>query len=89
MRSPWDRQNCDEGEGAFQGSGLFGDGGGFHLGGKTSDQNQEIIRSFKELGVKKVAPSHCTGEKAMVQFREAWGENYLQGGAGAVIEVPR
>ena len=63
--------------------------GGFHLGGKTSQQNQEIICFFKELGVKKVAPSHCTGEKAMVQFQEAWGENYLQGGAGAVIEVPR
>lgn len=63
--------------------------GGFHLGGKTNAQIQEVIHSFKELGVEKVAPSHCTGEKAMVLFRENWGENFLEGGAGAIIEVAR
>jgi 7,8-dihydropterin-6-yl-methyl-4-(beta-D-ribofuranosyl)aminobenzene 5'-phosphate synthase len=63
--------------------------GGFHLGGKANAQIQEVIDSLKELGVKKVAPSHCTGEKAMVLFRENWGENFLEGGAGAIIEVAR
>jgi len=63
--------------------------GGFHLGGKANAQIQEVIHSLKELGVKKVAPSHCTGEKAMVLFRENWGENFLEGGAGAIIEVAR
>jgi 7,8-dihydropterin-6-yl-methyl-4-(beta-D-ribofuranosyl)aminobenzene 5'-phosphate synthase len=63
--------------------------GGFHLGGMTSEQIQEVIRALKTLGVKKVAPSHCTGERAMSMFRDAWGENFLQGGAGAIIEVLR
>jgi len=63
--------------------------GGFHLGGMTSEQIQEVIRALKKLGVKKVAPSHCTGERAMSMFRDAWGENFLQGGTGAMIEVPR
>ena len=40
------------------------------------------------MGVKKVAPSHCTGEKATAMFREAWGDHFLEGGVGAIIEVP-
>ena len=63
--------------------------GGFHLVGSTASQIQAIIRAFKQLGVKNVAPSHCTGEKAIALFREAWGKHFLEGGAGAVIEVPR
>jgi 7,8-dihydropterin-6-yl-methyl-4-(beta-D-ribofuranosyl)aminobenzene 5'-phosphate synthase len=63
--------------------------GGFHLGGKTRSQIRATIDALKGLGVKRVAPSHCTGEMAMALFREAWGEGFLEGGAGAVIEVPR
>jgi 7,8-dihydropterin-6-yl-methyl-4-(beta-D-ribofuranosyl)aminobenzene 5'-phosphate synthase len=63
--------------------------GGFHLDGMTSAQIQEVIHALKALGVKKVAPSHCTGDRAMSMFRHAWGEDFLQGGAGAIIEVPQ
>ena len=63
--------------------------GGFHLSGRTSARIREIIRTLKGLGVKKVAPSHCTGEQAMVLFKEAWENDFLESGAGAVIEVPR
>jgi len=63
--------------------------GGFHLGGMASEQIQQIIRALKMLGVKKVAPSHCTGDRAMGMFRDAWGEDFLEGGAGTIIEVLR
>jgi len=63
--------------------------GGFHLGGMSAVQIGEIIRMLQDIGVKKVAPSHCTGEKAMALFREAWGDNFLEGGAGAIIELQR
>jgi 7,8-dihydropterin-6-yl-methyl-4-(beta-D-ribofuranosyl)aminobenzene 5'-phosphate synthase len=63
--------------------------GGFHLSGMTGLQIGEIISALKGLGVKKVAPSHCTGESAMALFQQAWEEDFLGGGAGAVIEVPR
>lgn len=63
--------------------------GGFHLGSMTGAHIQGVIRALKALGVKKVAPSHCTGERAMSMFRDAWGEDFLQGGAGAIIEAPR
>ena len=63
--------------------------GGFHLKGMTGAQNRDIIRKLKQLGVGKIAPSHCTGEKATDLFRKAWGDDFLEGGAGAVIELQR
>ncbi|MDP2028242.1 MAG: hypothetical protein Q8K12_01220 [Thiobacillus sp.] len=38
--------------------------------------------------MEKVAPSHCTGDAAITQFRKAWGKDFVEGGLGAVIEVP-
>jgi 7,8-dihydropterin-6-yl-methyl-4-(beta-D-ribofuranosyl)aminobenzene 5'-phosphate synthase len=63
--------------------------GGFHLLRKSKHQIETIIDELKNLGVKKVAPSHCTGKEATDLFREAWGNNFLEGGLGAVIEVPK
>jgi 7,8-dihydropterin-6-yl-methyl-4-(beta-D-ribofuranosyl)aminobenzene 5'-phosphate synthase len=62
--------------------------GGSHLKGMSSRQVQEIITVLKEMGVKKVAPSHCTGELAMALFRKVWGDDFLEGGVGAIIEAP-
>ena len=63
--------------------------GGFHLAGMSNSQVRETISALKELGVKRVAPSHCTGEKAIAFFKEAWGDNFLEGGVGAIIEMPQ
>jgi 7,8-dihydropterin-6-yl-methyl-4-(beta-D-ribofuranosyl)aminobenzene 5'-phosphate synthase len=62
--------------------------GGFHLMGMSEIQIDEIIRQLKSMGVKQVAPSHCTGDKAISLFKKAYGENFLEGGAGAIIELP-
>ncbi|NWG87177.1 MAG: MBL fold metallo-hydrolase [Hydrogenophilaceae bacterium] len=62
--------------------------GGFHLGGTDRTEIQAIIGRLRALGVEKVAPSHCTGEAAIAQFRQAWGKDFVEGGLGAVIEVP-
>jgi 7,8-dihydropterin-6-yl-methyl-4-(beta-D-ribofuranosyl)aminobenzene 5'-phosphate synthase len=63
--------------------------GGFHLGGKSNREIQTIINRLQELGVRKVAPSHCTGNKAIQLFRQTWADNFIEGGLGAIIEVPR
>lgn len=63
--------------------------GGFHLAGMSDERIGSIIGMFKEMGVKKVAPSHCTGEKAIAFFREAWGDNFIEGGLGAIINLPQ
>jgi 7,8-dihydropterin-6-yl-methyl-4-(beta-D-ribofuranosyl)aminobenzene 5'-phosphate synthase len=57
--------------------------GGFHLHSQDATENERIILALKEMGVQKVAPSHCTGEDAISQFERAWGKNFIAGGCGA------
>ncbi len=44
--------------------------GGFHLKGKHRETINSIIHKFKELGVKKTAPGHCTGKTVTKIFKE-------------------
>ena len=62
--------------------------GGFHLMGADRAEIQVITARLRALGVEKLAPSHCTGDAAIAQFRKAWGKDFVEGGLGAVIEVP-
>ena len=61
--------------------------GGFHLGGAPDSDIQAVIQEFKRIGVKKVAPSHCTGDNAIALFRQAYGDDFIRIGAGAEIEI--
>ena len=63
--------------------------GGFHLLRKDKAAIQAIIRNLKSQGVEQVAPSHCTGNKAISLFRKAWGDKFIEGGLGAVIELSK
>lgn len=63
--------------------------GGFHLLRKDKATIRAVIRNLKSQGVERVAPSHCTGDKAIALFRKAWGNKFIEGGLGAVIEVSR
>jgi 7,8-dihydropterin-6-yl-methyl-4-(beta-D-ribofuranosyl)aminobenzene 5'-phosphate synthase len=57
---------------AYLGKNIFLLMGGFHLGGESDEEIRAIIKRLKSLGVKKVAPSHCTGDAAIGMFRDAW-----------------
>lgn len=61
--------------------------GGFHLMNKSEDEVKEIISEFKDLGVMKVGASHCTGDRAIELFKEAYKENFVQMGVGKVIRI--
>jgi len=61
--------------------------GGFHLGGASEKEIDRIISELKGCGVKKVGPSHCTGERAIQKFKEAWGKIFVEAGCGAVIKI--
>ena len=50
--------------------------------------SEPIIARLKELGVQKVAPSHCTGDSAQQAFRNSWGKDYVESGLGTIIEIP-
>ena len=45
------------------------------------------VKEFKELGVEKVAPSHCTGDSVREAFREEYKEDFIEYGVGKVIEI--
>jgi len=61
--------------------------GGFHLLRQSEASIRETISELKALGVAQVAPSHCTGDRATALFRDAWGDDFLEGGCGAIIEI--
>ena len=52
--------------------------GGFHLISATERQILDISARLKKLGVRKIAPSHCTGHTAMEIFEQEWGEHYVR-----------
>lgn len=61
--------------------------GGFHLQWATDSQIERIIRTFERLGVRYVAPTHCTGEKAQQLFEKHFGDRYLRVGVGKTITL--
>lgn len=61
--------------------------GGFHLGGTTVKEVREIAASLHALGVKKVGPCHCTGERAIRVLQEAFGSDGLEVMAGTEITL--
>lgn len=62
--------------------------GGFHLMAYSERQVEGLITELKQLGVKKVGPSHCTGGKPIEMFRKAWGKDFIDLGCGAGITIP-
>ncbi|MGD2073747.1 MAG: MBL fold metallo-hydrolase [Gammaproteobacteria bacterium] len=74
---------------AYLGKKIYLVTGGFHLDGRSDAEIRAIIKRLKALGVSNVAPSHCTGNHAIGLFRDAWKDDFIEGGLGAVIQVPR
>lgn len=69
-------------------SAIYAVTGGFHLGGASTGEIKEIIEELKRLGVERTGPSHCTGERAVELFEEAWGDDFFDAGCGARVEIP-
>jgi 7,8-dihydropterin-6-yl-methyl-4-(beta-D-ribofuranosyl)aminobenzene 5'-phosphate synthase len=61
--------------------------GGFHLGGASARRIADIIAAFREMGVQKVAPCHCTGDQAMDMFAAEYGDDFIQNGVGKILEI--
>jgi len=61
--------------------------GGFHLGGHDRGEIEDIIKAFRKLGIQNVGPSHCTGDRAIQMFREAWRDGFIDLGCGACITI--
>ncbi len=55
----------------------------------SEEQIKTIIDSFKSMGVRYCGASHCTGDKAMAAFREAYGDHFIELGAGRTITLDK
>jgi len=56
--------------------------GGYHLGSATNYMLDRVCDELDENGVECVSATHCTGDESIQYFRERYGENYIESGAG-------
>jgi len=61
--------------------------GGFHTLEANHEEALRIIEIFQQMGVKKVAPSHCTGKLTRELFKETYQSNFIENGTGKIIEI--
>jgi len=55
--------------------------GGFH------HPPVSVVQKFRELGVEKVAPSHCTGDPVRNAFAQEYKKDFIEYGVGKRIEI--
>ena len=63
--------------------------GGFHLLNLDEVAIKAKVGEFQTLGVKKCGATHCTGEKAIRAFQEAYGPGFLAMGVGRRLTFRR
>lgn len=61
--------------------------GGFHMGGASPIECRKTIRSLLNLGVRKIAPIHCSGETIRSILAEEFSSIYLECRVGSVVSV--
>ena len=61
--------------------------GGFHLGGASEARIAGVVEDFQQLGVRKAAPCHCSGDVTRRLFGEAYGTDFIPTGVGSRLEV--
>lgn len=61
--------------------------GGFHLNAASDSGLKSIVKSFKELGVKKAAPCHCSGDRCRELFRQEYNKDFIENGVGRIINL--
>lgn len=61
--------------------------GGWHLGGASQTQLKSILDGFRQLGVERVAPCHCSGDETRRWFKQCYGDDYIDSGVGKRIPL--
>ena len=61
--------------------------GGFHLSQYSEEQIKFISDKLKSLQVKRLAPSHCTGESAINILKKEWKNKFIDFYNGNSIKI--
>ena len=62
--------------------------GGLHLMNAPTQELKQLAASLKEMGIRQICPTHCTGDKSIALLKESFGEGYISGGTGKEIIIP-
>ena len=63
--------------------------GGFHLGKLSTGEAEAVANQLKDLGVREVGPTHCTGDKAIAAFGKVFGKDCHAMGVGKKLTIRR
>lgn len=66
---------------------IYGVVGGSHLMDAPDSRIQQTVADLKQMGLRRLWLSHCTGEGAAACFAEAFGHAYQDNHTGSVIEL--
>ncbi len=61
--------------------------GGFHLKDNTGGTNFNIIKNLKGLGIRRIAPMHCTGRNAAEIMCQAFEHGFIRVREGDNIQL--
>ena len=61
--------------------------GGMHLLRHSDDNLGSVVSDLKAMGIRKVAPTHCTGDKAIALFKTEFGEGFVKVGVGRLLDI--
>ena len=61
--------------------------GGFHLAWTPAKKIREIALKLKNMGIKFIAPSHCSGETSRQIFFQFFKNNLIKPGVGYVFNI--
>ena len=62
--------------------------GGCHLVNSPEERIWLTVNDLKELGVKKLGVSHCTGMAASAIMDQEFGEKFFFNNAGTIVKLP-
>lgn len=61
--------------------------GGVHLYKTESAGISDVVAALRDLNVRNVAPTHCSGDDARRIFRDVYGDHAIEVGAGTVLTL--
>ncbi len=59
--------------------------GGFHYLHDNIEQINNNISKLKSFNIKYIAPSHCTGDLAIKQIKQSFGNKFIDSGVGKIF----
>jgi len=61
--------------------------GGFHLMNKNRDVIESVADRFKEMGIRRVGPTHCSGKEAEAIFKGKYKDDFISIRVGQTLNV--